>query len=99
MIEEYERPVFEEPEIEVAPAKPEPVDVAQNIFSKHRQHSASCDSCDVFATCERQQNGGECCRCLEGYVGNGKYCFAEGQLFDWHFLSGVSPIFYLCCLY
>lgn len=44
-------------------------------------HTDKCNVCHPYATCEIQhETSGECCRCLEGYVGNGKYCFQECKL-------------------
>jgi hypothetical protein len=43
---------------------------------KH-QHSDRCNQCHADATCEPQDQGGECCTCANGFLGNGKYCFAE----------------------
>lgn len=43
-------------------------------------HTERCEECSIYATCELQhETNGECCVCLEGYVGNGKYCMPESN--------------------
>lgn len=51
------------------------------VTSKQRlDHGERCEECHASATCELQhETSGECCTCLQGFIGNGKYCLLESN--------------------